>query len=113
MIYRIADEEDWRLARQTGQFVSADLAAEGFIHASELQQVLRTAEKYCSGKTGLALLEIDDSILGEKVVREDLAGSGLRFPHIYAPVPLHAIVRHFDFPENAGGGFSLPPALAE
>ena len=108
MIYRIAERSDWLQTRQSGCFASADLAAEGFIHASELHQVLRTANKYYRGKAGLVLLEIDDTLLGVNVVREDLTGSGICFPHVYVPIPIRAIVRHVDFSEVAGGGFSLP-----
>ncbi len=111
MIYRIAENPDWLQTQRNGFFASADLAAEGFIHSSELHQVLRTANKYYRGKTALVLLEIDDALLGDKVVREDLTGSGIRFPHIYVPIPIHAIVRHFDFAVNAEGEFSLPAEL--
>lgn len=111
MIYRIAEQADWLQTQQRGYFVSADLAAEGFIHGSELHQVLRTANKYYRGKTSLLLLEIDDALLGDSVIREDLPGSGMRFPHIYAPVPIQAIVRHFDFAEDATRGFSLPAEI--
>ncbi len=108
MIYRIAEPSDWLQAQQSGRFASADLKAEGFIHISELHQVLRTADKYYRGKTGLVLLEIDEALLDQKVIREDLAGMGVCFPHSYVPIPLCAIVRHFDFAEAAEGGFSLP-----
>ena len=96
MIYRIAEAVDWRLAQCKGVFVSADLAAEGFIHCSERHQVARTAQKYYAGKTQLVMLEIDDSTLGATLVRENLTGSGV-FPHIYGSIPLSAIMRHFDF----------------
>jgi uncharacterized protein (DUF952 family) len=105
MIYRIAESSDWQRARQSGYFASADLAAEGFIHISELHQVLRTANKYYRGKVGLVLL------LDQNIIREDLTGSGVYFPHSYVPIPLRAIVRHFDFGENAAGGFYLPVEL--
>ena len=111
MIYRIAEGADWLQTQRSGFFASADLAVEGFIHSSELHQVLRTANKYYRGKTSLVLLEIDDTLLGDKVVREDLTGSGIRFPHIYASIPIHAIVRHFDFAEDTTGEFSLPVEL--
>lgn len=112
MIYRIADAEDWRLACRTGRFVSADLDREGFIHASERDQVLATAERRFRGKAGLVLLEIDDAQLAGMVIREDLTGSGRKFPHVYGPIPLHAIVRHFDFRERDGRGFALPAELS-
>lgn len=111
MIYRIAESSDWLRTRQSGYFASADLAAEGFIHLSELHQVLRTANKYYPGKTELVLLEIDESLLGQNIIREDLTGSGVCFPHSYAPIPLRAIVRYFDFVEGAVGGYSLPAGL--
>jgi uncharacterized protein (DUF952 family) len=112
MFYRIAESDDWLRARETGRFASADLAVEGFIHGSELSQVLRTANKYYRGKHGLVLLEIDEALLGFPVVREDLSGSGALFPHCYAPIPLTAIVRHFSFDESAAGEFVLPDALS-
>ena len=112
MIYRIAEKEDWQLAQRTGHFASADLAAEGFIHASEIHQILRTANKYYGGKTGLQLLEIDDAVLGDKVIREDLTGSGMRFPHVYVPIPILAVVRRFDLGTDAAGAFMLPAELA-
>lgn len=110
MIYRIAERDDWIRAQSTGAFASADLRAEGFIHCSEQHQVSRTAKKYYAGKTALVLLEIDDGVLGAALVREDLTGSGL-FPHSYAPIPLVAIVRHFDFAVAADGSFALPAGL--
>lgn len=96
MIYRIAEAVDWERAQREGVFASADLAAEGFIHCSERDQVARTAKKYYAGKTRLLLLEIDDSVLGAALVRENLTGSG-EFPHVYGSIPLRAIVRHCDF----------------
>lgn len=112
MFYRIAESADWIRAQETGYFASADLAAEGFIHGSELAQVLRTAGKYYRGKAGLVLLEIDESRLDEPVVREDISGSGVLYPHCYVPIPLRAVVRHFRFEESVDGGFSLPVELA-
>ena len=96
MIYRIAEQADWDRAQRAGAFASADLAAEGFIHCSEPQQVARTARKYYAGKAPLVLLEIDEARLGAALVREDLTGSGL-FPHVYGPIPLDAVVKYFDF----------------
>ncbi len=114
MIYRIAEPSDWLAALAGGAFASADLAAEGFIHASERQQILRTAEKYYRNRADLLLLEIDEQKLNVRVVREDLTGSGQRFPHIYGPIPMAAIVRHLAFSTVAEPGCPvlLPAELA-
>ena len=100
MIYRITEAADWCQAQRDGVFASADLAAEGFIHCSERHQVARTAQKYYAGKSALLLLEIDDTLLGKALVRENLTGSGM-FPHVYGPIPLSAIHGHVDFNATA------------
>lgn len=107
MIYRIASAQDWLLALRLGQFASADLTLEGFIHCSEYQQILRTAAKYYAGQKNLLLLEIDETNIAAHLKREDLRGKGENFPHVYAAIPLGAITRHFDFVET-DSGFVLP-----
>ena len=102
MIYRISEQDDWRRAQRDGVFASADLIAEGFIHCSEPHQVARTAQKYYLGKSALVLLEVDEGLLGSTLRRENLTGSGV-FPHVYGPIPLRAIVRHFDFDAGSCG----------
>lgn len=107
MIYRIAEASDWTHAQQTGEFASADLHAEGFIHCSDKHQILRTAAKYYAGKKSLMLLEIDETKVMSNLRREDTTGRGEIFPHVYAPIPLTAIARHIDFREIEGA-FVLP-----
>lgn len=107
MIYRIAEAGDWARAQQLGEFASADLALEGFIHCSDKHQILRTAAKYYAGKKSLVLLEIDETKIINDLKREDSTGRGEMFPHIYAPIPLTAITRHIEFIET-DGVFVLP-----
>ena len=111
MIYRIAEIGDWMAAQQRGEFASADLLQEGFIHCSERAQVLRTAQKYYAGRSALVLLEIDDDVIAASIRREDLTGRGENFPHVYSPIPLKAIVRHFKFLANDEGMFCLPAGM--
>ncbi len=111
MIYRIADSADWYAALSSGEFASADLALEGFIHCSTREQVLRTASKYYAGHCDLLLLEIDDAAIGARLRFEDLAGKGESFPHVYASIPLAAVVRHFAFVPDEHDRFSLPYGL--
>ncbi len=107
MIYRISEASDWASAKLNGEFASADLTLEGFIHCSEQHQILRTATKYYTGKKPLLLLEIDDTKIANVLKREDSVGRGELFPHVFAPIPLSAITRHFEFVETSAG-FVLP-----
>ena len=113
-LYRIAERADWQQARQTGFFASADLQAEGFIHTSELQQVLETARRYYAGRPGLVLLVLDEAALtaaGVTVKREWAESRGQFFAHVFGPIPVGAVVRVLDFTTDEHGTFELPPGL--
>ncbi|MDF7812177.1 DUF952 domain-containing protein [Hymenobacter sp. YC55] len=114
MLYRIAEPLDWQHAQQTGFFASADLAAEGFIHSSERSQILETARRYYAGRMDLMLLEWDEQALvtaGTRVEREWVETRQEHFAHIFGPVPLAAIRRHWPFAADAAGNFHLPEGL--
>ncbi len=114
MLYRIAEPVDWQQTQQTGFFVSADLALEGFIHASEQHQVLETARRYYAGRLDLWLLEIDEQALaaaGVRVEREWVESRQQHFAHVLGPVPRAAVRQVWAFGTNAAGEFQLPPGL--
>jgi uncharacterized protein (DUF952 family) len=114
VLYRIAEAADWQRAQKTGFFVSADLAAEGFIHSSEPHQVLATARRHYAGRADLVLLEWDEDALAAArvpVAREWVASRGEAFAHVFGPVPLAAVRRSWPFGADARGQFQLPPEL--
>ncbi|WP_426060129.1 DUF952 domain-containing protein [Hymenobacter sp. B1770] len=115
MLYRIAEAADWQQAQETGFFTSADLAAEGFIHSSEQQQILETARRYYAGRVDLILLEWDEAALTAsqvRVEREWVASRNEAFAHVFGPVPLAAVRRAWPFAADAQGTFCLPPDLS-
>ena len=115
MPYRIAEPADWHQARETGFFASADLAAEGFIHSSELHQVLETAHRYYTGRADLVLLEWDEEALaaaGVRVEREWVESRQQHFAHVFGPVPLAAVRRTWPFVAADAGDFQLPVELS-
>jgi len=111
MIYRLTLQADWQRAQPDGMFASEDLANEGFIHCSERHQILRTANKYFAQATSLLVLEIDEAALGNKLRREDLAGSGI-FPHVYGEIPIIAVAAVHSLEHNEATGWQLPTSLA-
>jgi uncharacterized protein (DUF952 family) len=116
MLYRLAEPGDWQHAQQTGFFASADLAGEGFIHASEVHQILETARRYYAGRADLVLLEWDEAALtaaGVRVVREWVESRGQYFAHVFGAVPLAVVRRAWPFGVDAAGAFQLPPDLLE
>ncbi|RTQ48218.1 DUF952 domain-containing protein [Hymenobacter gummosus] len=113
-LYRIAEPADWQQAQQTGFFASADLPAEGFIHLSERQQVVETANRYYRGRAGLLLLVLDEALIvaaGVRVEREWVPARQQHFAHAFGPVPAAAVVQVLDFMPTGEGNFELPIGL--
>jgi uncharacterized protein (DUF952 family) len=114
VLYRLAEPADWHHAQETGFFASPDLAAEGFIHASEAHQILETARRYYAGRADLVLLEWDEAALaaaGVRVEREWVPGRQQHFAHLFGPVPLGAVRRVWPFEGGEAGDFQLPSEL--
>ena len=83
-------------------------------------QVLPVARQFYAGQSGLVLLAIDPSRLTSVLKWEPAADGPVppafpatqRFPHVYGPINLEAVVRVLDFEPDANGEFSLPDLLA-
>lgn len=105
MIYRIAEPADWVSAQATGAFASADLAREGFIHCASRIQVAGVVDRYYAGRTGLVLLAIEETRLGEaRLVWENTSGGAELFPHVYGLIPLAAVTAAAPLTPAAQGG---------
>lgn len=114
-IYHITARADWEKAQAAGQYTAESLGSEGFIHASTLEQVVHTAHRYYQGRHGLVLLVIDPE-RAKPEVRFDpvqLEGQETRFPHIYGPLNLDAVVDVLPFEPGADGEFTLPGGVNE
>ena len=116
MIYHITSRKAWRDAQQRGDYRSASLETEGFIHCSTGTQVLPVAEKYYPRQRGLLVLMIDPSLLTSELRWEPPAEGapppgvpeGEQFPHVYGPINLDAIVKVYDLETNSDGKHIVP-----
>lgn len=106
-IYHITAQADWEKARQAGQYTAASLGQEGFIHASTAEQVAGTANLFFKGQSGLVLLVIDTERTKPEIRFDTVQthGAEQKFPHIYGPLNLDAVVDVFDFQADAAGIF--------
>lgn len=105
-LFHITTAADAAAARRAGEYRPAAFAREGFIHCSYGGQVTATANRIFRGRRDLVLLEIDPARLTCRVVDENLEGGAELYPHIYGPLPMHAVVAVHDFPCGADGTFS-------
>ncbi len=97
VLHHIALLADWDAARHRGRYevstLGRSLAEVGFIHACQPAQVAGVLDRFYAGvEEPLVLLVVDPDRVGSEVREEAVAGTDERFPHIYGPVPVEAVV---------------------
>ena len=97
MIFHVTDESRWARSltegTHTGSTLGVELAHEGYIHCSNLDQVAGVLQRYYQGIPDLVLLHVDEALLTSPVVHEQLGGAPEPFPHVYGPINLDAVVQ--------------------
>jgi uncharacterized protein (DUF952 family) len=92
LLFKIVAAEEWRAAEAAGTFSgSAADRADGFIHFSTAAQAAETAAKWFSGRDDLILVAADADAVGAGLRWEPSRGGAL-FPHLYATLPMKAVV---------------------
>lgn len=108
VIFHITTREVWEGATPVGSYRPEGFAAEGFIHCSTREQVVRVADARFRGQSGLVLLCIDTERVAAEIVYENLEGGRELFPHIYGELSAGAVVEVLEFEPGADGRFSFP-----
>ncbi|WP_454915407.1 DUF952 domain-containing protein [Xanthobacter sediminis] len=109
VIYKISPAALWAEAEAAGLFAGAPVdAADGFIHFSTAGQVRETAARHFADARDLKLVAVDAAALGAALKWEPSRGDAL-FPHLYAPLPLAAVLWVKDLPLGADGAHAFPP----
>lgn len=108
--YKVLTAEQMAVLEHDGSFAGAPVdLADGYIHLSTQTQLTETVAKYFAGQTGLWVATVDLDALGEAVKWEPSRGGQL-FPHIYAPLPLSAVIAYGELARHQDGSVQLPVA---
>jgi uncharacterized protein (DUF952 family) len=103
LIYKIASAKLWREAEAQGSFTGAPIdLKDGFIHFSTGQQARETVALHFKGQDDLVIAAIDTEKLKEDLKWEPSRGGAL-FPHLYAALPLDAVIWVKPLPMKADG----------
>jgi len=119
MIYHITSSSAAQAALLDGEYSTESLAQDGFIHFSQLHQLLGVANAFYSGQKDLVILVVDASLLKAELKYEapvhpvNAAGAVVssadqRFPHLYGPLNFEAVIKIVDLPLLNSVGFDLP-----
>jgi GrpB-like predicted nucleotidyltransferase (UPF0157 family)/uncharacterized protein (DUF952 family) len=111
IVFHITTAAAWEEARRAGVYRHASLATEGFIHFSDVEQVVRVADRAFRSTPDLVLLCVASARLDAPLRYDHVEEAGERFPHLYGPLNLDAVVEAVALVEGPDG-FALPPRAA-
>jgi uncharacterized protein (DUF952 family) len=109
MLVHICAADEWRAAKDRGDYRPASLDAVGFIHLSAPEQVHLPANRLYAGSSDLLLLHIDPVRLTAPVRWEPGSASdpeSMLFPHLYGPLPVEAVTGVMPYQPGADGSFA-------
>lgn len=107
-IYKVAGRALVAAAESAGEFAGAPVdLKDGFIHFSTAAQLPETLRLHFAGQGDLALLAIRTADIAANLRWEPSRGGRL-FPHLYAPLPMSAVVRSAEIAVAADGSVALP-----
>lgn len=108
IIYKIVPQELWQEARAEGIFRGAAIdLQDGYIHFSTVEQAVETARRHFAGVAGLLLVAVEAAALGDALRYEPSRGGDL-FPHLYADLPLGAVLWEKPLPLKPDGTHDFP-----
>jgi uncharacterized protein (DUF952 family) len=107
-IYKICDQAAWEEAQSAGKYRGSPVDhRDGFIHFSTAAQLPGTAAKHFAGLRGLVLAAVDGATLGADLRWEPSRGGEL-FPHLYAALPLSAVLWTLPLADEVDGHRAFP-----
>ena len=107
MLFHITERTSWGTAQSEGIYRADSLDNEGFIHLSTAKQVIETANRFYKGQSELVLLEISEDLMQANLLYDDVPDHG-KFPHLYGPLNLDAVIQTWPFEPKADGSFVMP-----
>lgn len=106
ILFHFAARRDWADAQCFGSYRAPSLEQEGFIHLATAAQLAGVIDRHLGGRQDLVRLTLDASRLSPHLRYEWSAASQDHYPHVYAPIPVEAViaVELFDPVSAAHGG---------
>ena len=112
-VYHVCKREEWQAALAAGFYEgSSQDKADGFIHFSGLETVRASTAKHRAGQDKLILLVADANKLGDDLKWEESRG-GMLFPHLYAALPVDAVIEAIDISLDADGVHTFPDHIPQ
>ncbi len=106
--YKVLTADQMAVLEHEGVFTGAPVdKADGYIHLSTAAQLTETVDKHFAGQDDLHVAAVDLEAMGEAVKWEESRGGQL-FPHLYADLPLSAVIAYGPMKRDDDGTVRLP-----
>jgi len=106
--YKVLTGEQMTALEADATFAGAPVdLADGYIHLSTADQLDETVAKHFAGQSDLHIAAVDLEALGQAVKWEPSRGGAL-FPHLYAALPLSAVIAYSALERDDHGKVKLP-----
>lgn len=107
LIFHLVPAADWKKFKDSGAYHPESLNEEGFIHCSAGRQVEKVANAHFQGRDDLLLLVIDPASLKPDVKYEASGASDEKYPHVYGPVNIDAVIDKIKLEPRENGSFFI------
>lgn len=101
-MFHFATVADWEAAQARGHYLPARFADEGFIHCATEAQLAGVIERHLRGGGPRVRLRLDPQAVREILKWEWSTSSHDLYPHLFAAIPLQAVVAAEPFDPDAG-----------
>jgi uncharacterized protein (DUF952 family) len=106
--YKILSDAEMETLEHQGSFAGAPVdLQDGYVHLSSADQLQGTLDRHFAGRADLWIAAVDLEALGDAVKWEESRGGAL-FPHLYAPLPLSAVIAYSPLEREHDGSVKLP-----
>lgn len=106
--FKVLTAEQMAKLEADGSFAGAPVdLADGYVHLSTFDQLTETVDRHFGGQDDLHVAEVDLEVLGDAVKWEPSRGGQL-FPHLYASLPLNAVVAYGPLHRDEAGTVKRP-----
>ena len=109
-LYHLARGPEWQAAEAEGLYRgSADDRRDGFLHFSTAEQVIESCRRHRAGEQDVLLVVVPEAAVDGW--RWEPSRAGALFPHLYAALPLKAVVAVHARLRGPDGGHGGPPLV--
>lgn len=108
-LYKILTPDQWTALQRDGSTSGSPLdQRDGFVHFSTRAQLQGTLDLHFKDAGPLILAQVPLGSLNSESVKWEPARDGSLFPHLYAALPLSAVIQDWALHPDGQGRYALP-----